>query len=254
MLASAHHNWLGRLRLSALTIFAMSPFLRIQNLAPVSGRTWCIGDIHGCPNELEALLNRLKPATNDRIIALGDLINRGPDSARVLQLAREAHVLPLLGNHERRLLQKYHRPGSLPKRKSDSETLRQLSPRDWNWIADWPHVYRIDPIAHLLVHGGFQPDIPWAEQSPDIVTRIQVLDPEGNPAKRSEYPEGPPWSSNWTGPETVIYGHTPRPAPLVHNKAVGIDTGCVYGYHLTAYCLESKKFRQVQAACAYTPS
>ena len=54
----------------------------------MKGRLIAIGDIHGCPREFEELLDKLELTKHDRVILLGDLVNRGPDSARVIALAR----------------------------------------------------------------------------------------------------------------------------------------------------------------------
>ena len=71
---------------------------------PDSGTHLAIGDIHGCSAALDALIGALAPAPDDVIITLGDYINRGPDSRRVLDrlidLGRRCRLLPLLGNHE----------------------------------------------------------------------------------------------------------------------------------------------------------
>src|SRR5947207_12778149 len=71
-------------------------------------RTIAIGDIHGCSTALEAVLAAIQPAEQDVIIALGDYVDRGPDSRgvieRVLALEKECHIVPLLGNHEVMLL------------------------------------------------------------------------------------------------------------------------------------------------------
>src|SRR4026207_24873 len=76
----------------------------------MNGRLIAIGDIHGCHVEFSELLARLELAKEDRLILLGDLVNRGPDSNKVLDLAREHRAIALLGNHELRLL-KYRRSG-----------------------------------------------------------------------------------------------------------------------------------------------
>src|ERR1017187_741745 len=70
----------------------------------MNGRFIAIGDIHGCHAEFAELLDRLALAKDDRLILLGDLINRGPDSIKVIDLARATNAIPLLGNHELRLL------------------------------------------------------------------------------------------------------------------------------------------------------
>ncbi len=68
------------------------------------GRTIAIGDVHGCARELEKLLKKLNPQKSDRIIQLGDLINKGPDSHAAISLARSHDIQSIMGNHEMRLL------------------------------------------------------------------------------------------------------------------------------------------------------
>jgi len=67
-------------------------------------RVLAIGDIHGCTLQLDALLEAMSPAGDDQIVTLGDYIDRGPDSAgvmnRLLRLKRSYNLIPLLGNHE----------------------------------------------------------------------------------------------------------------------------------------------------------
>jgi diadenosine tetraphosphatase ApaH/serine/threonine PP2A family protein phosphatase len=103
----------------------------------------------------------------------------------------------------------------------------------------------------VFVHGGFMPDTPWAKQNADTVTRIQVIDPAGNPAKRAACPDGVPWADRWQGPPFVVYGHTPRPDIYNLKWSAGIDTACVMGGHLTAYILPDRRFVQVRAQKRY---
>ena len=67
-------------------------------------RTIAIGDVHGCADEFEELLNALELEKEDRVVQVGDLINRGPNSRRAIELAREFKIESILGNHELRLL------------------------------------------------------------------------------------------------------------------------------------------------------
>ena len=68
------------------------------------GRTIVIGDVHGCADELEALLEKLALKRGDRLFLVGDLVVRGPSPNRVLQLVREVGGVAVCGNHEWRLL------------------------------------------------------------------------------------------------------------------------------------------------------
>jgi predicted phosphodiesterase len=226
--------------------------LTIKQLPPCPGRTLVIGDVHGCAEELATLIEAFAPSSRDRLLSTGDLINRGPDSPAVLRLARQHRIQPVLGNHEIRLLRAWQSGNSSLLKSSDLPTFKALTPADWEWIAGWPHVLRIPSLKALVVHGGFLPGVPWEKQDPGTVTRIQVLDRRGAPAKRSECPSGKPWAASWAGPEHAYYGHTPRPHPLFHPHASGLDTGCVYGYSLTALSLPEAEIYRVHARRPYT--
>jgi len=217
----------------------------------MNGRLIAIGDIHGCHQEFADLLARLELTRDDRLILLGDLVNRGPDSSKVIQLARENRAVALLGNHELRLLK--HRQTAEKKylKEGDLETQARLSAEDWAFLEAMPLTFAEPELNTVFVHGGFLPNEPWQKQAAEVVTRIQVLDPGGRPAKRADYPEAPAWADLWSGPPLVIYGHTPRPEIYRLKWSIGIDTGCVMGGHLTAYELPQMRFIQVKARQRY---
>jgi predicted phosphodiesterase len=227
------------------------PSLHIERLPPCAGRTLIIGDIHGCAEELATLIDAFAPSSGDRLIATGDLVNRGPDSLGVLALARTHRIRPILGNHEIRLLFAWQANNPDLLKLKDRRTFEQLSAADWAWMQEWPHVLQIPSLKALVVHGGFVPSIPWREQDSGTVTRIQVLDDRGMAARRADFPSGRPWAADWAGPEHVYYGHTPRPHPLFHRHATGLDTGCVYGYTLSAISLPEREIYRVHARCAH---
>jgi serine/threonine protein phosphatase 1 len=217
----------------------------------MNGRLIAIGDIHGCHLEFADLLSRLAPQKDDRIVLLGDLVNRGPDSGRVIDLAREHGATSLLGNHELRLL-KYRRSGDKKILKDgDLETFGRLRPEHWTYLAAMPLTFEEPVLNTVFVHGGFLPNEPWERQPAEVVTRIQVIDREGRPAKRADAPGAPPWADLWSGPPFVVYGHTPRTGIYKLKWSLGIDTGCVLGGHLTAYELPEKRFHQVKARQRY---
>lgn len=212
------------------------------------GRLIAVGDIHGCANEFACLIDKLALTRHDRLILLGDLVNRGPDSAGVIALARKHAHRALLGNHELRLLN-YRRTGDPTHlKRSDFDTLEQLSDRDWRYLAQMPLTYHAPEFDTLLVHGGFLPFRPWRGQPARVVTRIQVVGPDGEPHKAADYPDSPHWSEFWNAPPFVIYGHTPRATPARRRWSLGIDTGCVKGGPLTACVLPGREVVQVGAA------
>lgn len=219
----------------------------------MNGRTIAIGDIHGCHEEFMALLGRLQITPADTLILLGDLINRGPSSRKVLDIARSLNAIFLLGNHELRLLEHRRSGGKTKLRESDTATLNILKKSDWAFLESMQLTHYSAEHDTVFVHGGFMPDTHWEKQSADIVTRIQVLDPSGKPAKRASCPDGVPWADRWQGPPFVVYGHTPRPDIYNLQWSAGIDTACVMGGHLTAYILPDRRFVQVRAQKRYYP-
>jgi len=217
----------------------------------MNGRLIAIGDIHGCHLEFAELLTRLALTRDDRLILVGDLVNRGPDSNKVLDLAREHRAIALLGNHELRLL-KYRRTGEKKYLKEgDADTAAKLRAEDWALLETMPLTFEEPALNTVFVHGGFLPAEAWQKQPAEVVTRIQVVDRDGRPAKRADAPGAPLWADLWSGPPFVVYGHTPRPEIYKLKWSAGIDTACVYGGHLTAYVLPEKRFLQVKARQRY---
>jgi len=219
----------------------------------MNGRLIAIGDIHGCHQEFAELLDRLSLTGADRLVLLGDLVNRGPDSGRVIDLARRHRAISLLGNHELRLLT-YRRTGEpYGNREADAATFSSLRPEDWAYLEAMPLTHYVEELNTVFVHGGFLPGEPWQRQPASVVTRIQVIDKDGQPRKRSESPDSPAWADLWNGPPFVVYGHTPRPEVYKLKWSAGIDTACVMGGQLTAYILPEKRFVQVKARRRYFP-
>ena len=219
----------------------------------MNGRIIAIGDIHGCYQEFAELLERVALAKDDQLILLGDLVNRGPDSNKVIDLARANRALSLMGNHELRLLN-YRKSGDTSfLKETDVATYEKLRPDDWTYLAAMPLTHYIEELNTVFVHGGFLPNEPWQKQPAQVVTRIQVIDRDGRPRKRAECEDCPAWADLWSGPPFVVYGHTPRPEIYKLKWSVGIDTACAMGGYLTAYILPEKRFVQVKARKRYYP-
>jgi serine/threonine protein phosphatase 1 len=221
----------------------------------MNGRLIAIGDIHGCHQEFAELLERLELTKDDRLILVGDLINRGPDSCKVIDLARQHRAIALLGNHELRLLnyRKEKTPVADISRDTDADTYQKLRAEDWAYLEAMLLTYYDEELNTVFVHGGFLPNEPWQRQPASVITRIQSINKEGRPCKRADAPEAPPWADLWNGPPFVVYGHTPRPEVYKLKWSVGIDTACCMGGALTAYILPEKRFVQVKARRRYYP-
>ncbi len=219
----------------------------------MNGRIIAIGDIHGCYQEFAELLQLVGFNASDRLILLGDLINRGPDSAKVIRLARKSNALSLLGNHERRLLAARKNPDRVKVRGSEQATFDSLKPDDWRYLEGMALTHEIKELNTVFVHGGFLPNQPWREQTAEVVTEIQVIDREGNQRKRREDPDALPWADHWTGPPFVVYGHTPREDVYKLKWSICLDTACAMGGQLTAFILPERRIVQVKARKSYFP-
>ncbi len=219
----------------------------------MTGRLIAIGDIHGCHNEFFELLNQLELKTEDRVVLLGDLVNRGPDSTKVIDLAKAVGATSLLGNHELRLLKFRKTADRKYMKEHDLVTFDALRPQDWEYMEAMQLTFYEPELNMVFVHGGFLPGEPWQKQPAEVVTRIQVIDKDGRPRKRADAPEAPSWADLWGGPPFVVYGHTPRPEVYKLKWSIGIDTGCVMGGHLTAYILPERRLLQVKARQRHFP-
>lgn len=214
-------------------------------------RTLFIGDVHGCAEELDALLAECGWRPDDRVVLVGDLVAKGPDSAGVVRRARERGFLAVRGNHDAHVL-RWH-AGRGPKGKKlkpeHQHVLDTLAPEDWEWLAAQP-LYRHFPELNVVaVHGGLVPGVALELQREDELLNLRSIAADGTPSKRVD--GGEPWGSCWKGPELVIFGHDAMRGIQRHPYALGLDSGCVYGGRLSAYVLPEGRLVSVLAKRAY---
>jgi len=196
-----------------------------------------VGDIQGCREPLERLLRAVDyQAGRDRLLPVGDLVNKGPDSPGVLQLLMQIDAEPVLGNHDLHWL-----------KKGKAEDARQ---RDW--LRAQPFVRMFDDV--ILVHGGLHPR--WTDDrlsslddaDVDYAVNVRYCDAEGRRPPEDWPPPGPPfrpWDDFYKGRRRVVFGHWARRGLVVRPQCVGLDTGCVYGGPLTAWIAEDDRIVQV---------
>lgn len=232
-----------------------------------------VGDVQGCREELERLLERLRfdPAA-DELHPVGDFVNRGPDSGGVLRLARSLDAGGVLGNHDLHLLRRSR--GKRPP--SPRDTLDELlgaEDRDelLAWLAARPFVRTWDDV--VLVHAGLHPawtdvEAPLAGLDPyephpasDFATRVRYCSADGERPSADWPPPGPPfapWYEHWQArpgeARTVVFGHWSRQGLVERPRVRGLDTGCVWGAQLTAWIPEEERFVQVPAARTWSPT
>ncbi len=209
------------------------------------GRTVFVGDVHGCRAELEALLDKVRFAGSDRLVLVGDVVARGPDSPGVLRLVRRLHAVVVRGNHEEKLLRwraarrAYARGlGKRPKPLGavHEEVARGLRRPDWEVLAESKLWLELPKHGVRVVHAGVLPGLPFEEQNKRTLLRIRTVSPRGEPEEKSS---GVLWGTRYKGPPHIVFGHNAAREPQVHRWATGLDTSCVYGGRLTALVLEA---------------
>ena len=206
----------------------------------MTGRTIVVGDIHGCYDELVDLLDKVSFSTEDRLIAVGDLIVKGEKNREVLDLfITDSRFRSVIGNHDLALV-RYWRGEEISLKKSQKKTRKQLKAdkeRYFSYLASLPFMIVLD--SHIIVHAGVRPHVALEAQTPEDLTELRTLGPDRT--KR----DGVPWYKVYEGDKTVLFGHWPSSKPRRGPHAIGLDTGCVYGYDLTAYIIETNEFVSV---------
>ncbi len=206
-------------------------------------RTIFIGDVHGCRVELEELAALLKPDRGDRVIMLGDLINRGPDSAGVVDFVYRSGFECLMGNHEFEYLRHY-------KEYAVFKSIREALGKELHdWLKARPLYIETD--AFLAVHAGLFPGKHPSETPEEIILNIRTVNPSDGFDSDLNNPSDRPWHEYYTGKKPVFYGHWARQGLCIAAPTYGLDSGCVYGRALTAYVLETGEIIQVQAKSVY---
>ena len=210
----------------------------------MAARAIIVGDVHGCSAELCALLERLGFVQGtDRIVFVGDLVARGPDTRGVLDVVRRTGAVVVRGNHEDRLLA--WRQAMLARRRGELslppdlgrlhlDVAQSLDDDDWALLEATPVTHVLEGHRTLVVHAGLVPGVAIEEQDPAMMMRIRSVGARG---EAHDHGGAVPWGARWIGPPHVVFGHAASLEPQLHPWATGIDTGCVYGGYLTAMVL-----------------
>jgi protein phosphatase len=231
-----------------------------------------IGDVHGCFDELCALLDRLeyefiatqpsyaiKHADGRRPIFLGDLITRGPNSLEALKLVMDVVEagagLCVPGDREALLARKLRgRNIALPR--DLSETLEQLenAPPEFRrraatFIERLPSHYLLDGGRLVVAHAGLVEQM-QGRSSRQVRTFALYGETLGEVDGWTD-PHRFGWVVRYTGRALVVYGHTPTPDPEWINNTINLDTGCVLGGKLTALRYPEMEIVQVTAQRIY---
>jgi serine/threonine protein phosphatase 1 len=198
----------------------------------MKNRIFAIGDIHGCFNAMKELVeNKIKLKQEDKLIFLGDYIDRGPDSKAVIDYIIELQnnnydVVTLLGNHEAMLIDALNNEDALSKwiqnggsvtlKSFAIEALHDLEQKYVTFFNNLTLFYELD--NYFFVHAGFNDKIedPFSDNYCMLWMSTQQY---FNPRLKDK---------------TIIHGHSPVSLTIIqkqitsNNNAINVDGGCVY--------------------------
>jgi hypothetical protein len=201
-------------------------------------RTIWIGDVHGCARELSELLDRVGLVGSDRLVFVGDLVARGPDTAGVLRLARELRAQSVRGNHEHRLLLAHaaRKNGERQPRLGSSHAalLKALTDEDWEYLESLPLSLEFPDHNVRVVHAGVVPGVAFEAQQAWTLLHIRSLTGHGAPSDRYSPTS---WAESYAELPHIVFGHNAQAGLQLQASATGLDTACVYGGSLSALVL-----------------
>ena len=222
-----------------------------------NSRILIVGDVHGCLEELKSLIQKATIESNNgkqftAIVLVGDLCNKGPYSAEVIQHVRtQRNWFSIRGNHDDRAL-----AAALGDEeccaKPKYQWVKGLSDEDVTWMSNLPYTIRI-PKSMLtndakqdviIVHAGLDPAVDLDQQETETMIILRNIIVDG--ASKA-------WAQMWQGPELIIFGHDAKRGLQREEHAIGLDSGCVYGKKLTGIILPELEMVSVDAVAEHCP-
>ncbi|KAF2845526.1 ser/Thr protein phosphatase-like protein family [Plenodomus tracheiphilus IPT5] len=237
-----------------------------------------VGDVHGCRNELEHLLNKVGfDHKRDHLVLTGDMIAKGPDSPGVIKLAREMGASCVRGNWEDKLLLSIaeaqdnalatpdtatepstHHPNAVaPSTNAHASSslhklAKEFSKGEIAFLQECPVILRVGTLkpnlgTFVAVHAGLVPDTPLERQDPFHVMNMRTIDLKTRiPSSKHS---GTPWEKLWNHRQeklprkdrvSIVYGHNRKKGLNIRKYSYGLDTGCVSGGRLTALVVDGE--------------
>lgn len=243
----------------------------------ISGPFDIIGDIHGCFEELQELLIKLGysilkgkddekeygfqvvSSNNRKVIFLGDLVDRGPDSPSVLRLVMSmvhagiAYCVP--GNHDLKL-QKFLIGKKVQLKHGLEVTVEQLKNESDRFKKNVEQFlyglishYVFDNGKLVVAHAGLKEEMQG--RGSGAVRSFCLYGETTGEIDEFGLPVRLNWAKEYRGKAKVVYGHTPVPEAEWLNKTIDIDTGCVFGGKLTALRYPEEELVSIQAKKIY---
>lgn len=231
-----------------------------------------IGDVHGCADELKALLTELgyglslegertvlTPPGDRKLVFVGDLVDRGPQTPDVLRIVMDAvdagQALCVQGNHDQKL-DRWMAGRNVKIAHGLQESIDQLEAetpefreRVKRFLGDLRSHYWLDGGRLVVVHAGLKEEMigrgsPAVRDFALYGETTGEIDAFGLPVRGD-------WAAAYRGKTAVVHGHTPTPEAEWINNTICIDTGCVFGGKLTALRWPEKQLVSVPAAQIY---
>lgn len=239
-----------------------------------------VGDVHGCYDELTALLAglgyevappgdgdpaggfRLRHPAGRRLIFLGDLTDRGPRSVDVLRLVLDAvgsgAALAVPGNHDAKLLRKL-KGEDVRASRALQQTLADLAAtppafqeRVRAFLDGLVSHYVLDEGRLVVAHAGMTEEMQG--RGSGRVRDFALFGETTGEVDEFGLPVRLNWAADYRGRAMVVYGHTPVPEAEWLNRTINIDTGCVFGGKLSALRYPEREIVSVPAARTYFES
>ncbi|EGL83581.1 metallophosphoesterase [Caldalkalibacillus thermarum TA2.A1] len=233
-----------------------------------------IGDVHGCYRELLTLLGRLGYREQNglyfhhqgrKIVFVGDITDRGPQSINTLRFVirhvEAGQALYVPGNHCDKLyrfflgrnvqithglettVEEYHR---LP-----VDEKKWVKTRFIRLVENAPLYLVLDGGRLIVSHAGIRQDM-IGKHNKAVKTFCLYGDITGE-KDNDGFPVRRDWAKHYTGEAWIVYGHTPVKKPRFVNHTVNIDTGCVFGGHLTGLRYPELTFEMVPSSLPFVP-
>jgi polynucleotide kinase-phosphatase len=234
-----------------------------------------VGDVHGCFDELEALVKelgyvivrsgdgepdfRVTHPAGRKLVFVGDLVDRGPNVPDVLRLVMSATAqkaaLSVPGNHDIKLMRKL-RGKDVRITHGLAESLAQLereppefAARVADFIDSLVSHYVFDDGKLVVAHAGLKESLQG--RGSGAVREFALFGETTGETDEYGLPVRYPWAQDYRGRAAVVYGHTTVPEPEWLNNTICIDTGCVFGGKLTALRWPEREIVSVKAARIY---
>ena len=228
-----------------------------------------IGDVHGCCDELDQLLQQLGYVRSNggawshpagrKAVFVGDLVDRGPrivDTLKtVMAMAEAGAALCVPGNHDIKLKQKLD-GRDVTVGMGLAKTLAELEPESGAFKAEVRGFldglvshYVFDDGRLVVAHAGMKEEMQGRGSAK--VRDFALFGETTGETDEFGLPRRYNWAAEYRGPASVVYGHTPVPEPEWLNRTINIDTGCVFGGKLTALRWPEKELVSVPAHATY---